>query len=135
MADTTQGDMMFKDGEATTSTLSNDSLSAFGMEEFATPSTTSLSVILPPLILLMLVTIGGNIIVMICVRIDKRLASAISSIYVFSLAGADTIVGMFVMGGMCVYTVYGYWPLGNYIEPFIITFVYQKTHYDRNQIA
>lgn len=75
-----------------------------------------------PLICLVIVTISGNIIVMMCVRIDKRLASQISSIYVFSLAGADLIVGIFVMGGMCVYTMYGLWPIGHLLCTIWVAF-------------
>ena len=76
--------------------------------------------ILVPLLLLVLTTIGGNIVVMICVRIDQRLRT-MSSMYVFSLAGADAVVGLLVMSGMCVYTVFGFWPLGAPMCTFWVT--------------
>lgn len=66
----------------------------------------------PPLILLTLFTVVANITVILCVIHDKKLRNA-SNVYVVSLALADLIVGFFVMGGMSVFTVYGYWPLGN----------------------
>ncbi len=68
-------------------------------------------VLLIPLIALVLITSGGNVVVMICTRIDKRLRT-VSSLYVFSLAVADAIVGFAVMGPMTVYTINGMWPLG-----------------------
>ena len=69
------------------------------------------SMLVIPLMFLVLVTSAGNIIVMICTRIDKRLRT-VSSLYVFSLAVADLIVGFAVMGPMTVYTINGMWPLG-----------------------
>lgn len=64
-----------------------------------------------PLVLLAFVTSSGNLVVMICTRIEKRLRT-VSSLYVFSLALADLIVGIAVMGPMTVYTINGMWPLG-----------------------
>ena len=58
-------------------------------------------ILLLPLICLAIVTCAANVIVMICTRIDKRLKT-VSSLYVFSLAIADTIVGFAVMGPMTV---------------------------------
>ncbi len=43
----------------------------------------------------------ANVVVMICTRIDKRLKT-VSSLYVYSLAIVDTIVGFAVMGPMTV---------------------------------
>ena len=64
-----------------------------------------------PLVFLAFFTSVGNAIVMICTRIDKRLRT-VSSLYVFSLAAADLVVGFAVMGPMTVYTINGMWPLG-----------------------
>ena len=71
--------------------------------------------VLPGLILaafipLLLVTGGANILVMICTRVDRTLRT-VSSLYIFSLALADAIVGFTVMAGMLLYSMYGYWPL------------------------
>lgn len=73
--------------------------------------TTQRLLLVIPLVLLAFITIGGNVIVMICTRIEKRLRN-VSTLYVFSLAVADCIVGFAVMGPMTVYTVNGMWPLG-----------------------
>ena len=64
-----------------------------------------------PLAFLAFFTSVGNAIVMICTRIDKRLRT-VSSLYVFSLAVVDLVVGFAVMGPMAVYTINGMWPLG-----------------------
>ncbi|CAD5113096.1 unnamed protein product [Dimorphilus gyrociliatus] len=75
-------------------------------------SSRNAEVLAPPLILLTLITVLANITVILCVIYDKKLRNA-SNVYVVSLAVADLIVGVFVMGGMNVFTIYGYWPLGN----------------------
>ncbi len=76
----------------------------------AEPATRNM-VLLLPLLLLVSCTIVANIVVMVCTRINKRLRT-VSSLYVLSLSGADAIVGMTVMTGMLVFTLYGYWPFG-----------------------
>lgn len=72
----------------------------------------SFAALLPPFLLLILVTCISNIIVMLCTRTYSRLKT-VSNMYVFSLAVADLIVGISVMLGMLVYTLYGLWPLGH----------------------
>lgn len=52
-----------------------------------------------------------NIIVMICIRVEKKLRGK-SYMYIFSLAIADLMVGALVMPAMITYPVYVYWPFG-----------------------
>ena len=64
------------------------------------------------LILLPVATCGINLIVMLCIRLEKTLRSK-SYIYIFSLAIADFLVGANSMTGYLLITVYGIWPLGS----------------------
>ncbi|ELU10169.1 hypothetical protein CAPTEDRAFT_93140 [Capitella teleta] len=63
-----------------------------------------------PLLILIVITCSVNIIVIICVRRHRPLQKNYNNMYVVSLAMADFVVGLFVMPGMLVYTIYGYWP-------------------------
>ncbi|XP_051167167.1 muscarinic acetylcholine receptor DM1 isoform X1 [Leptopilina boulardi] len=63
---------------------------------------------------LSLVTVVGNIMVMISFKIDKQLQT-ISNYFLFSLAVADFAIGLFSMPLFTVYNVLGYWPLGPHI--------------------
>ncbi|KAL2728656.1 muscarinic acetylcholine receptor DM1 isoform X1 [Vespula squamosa] len=65
-------------------------------------------------IILSLVTVVGNIMVMISFKIDKQLQT-ISNYFLFSLAVADFAIGLISMPLFTVYTVLGYWPLGRYV--------------------
>nr|XP_050854072.1 muscarinic acetylcholine receptor DM1 isoform X1 [Vespula vulgaris]XP_050854073.1 muscarinic acetylcholine receptor DM1 isoform X1 [Vespula vulgaris]XP_050854074.1 muscarinic acetylcholine receptor DM1 isoform X1 [Vespula vulgaris]XP_050854075.1 muscarinic acetylcholine receptor DM1 isoform X1 [Vespula vulgaris]XP_050854076.1 muscarinic acetylcholine receptor DM1 isoform X1 [Vespula vulgaris]XP_050854077.1 muscarinic acetylcholine receptor DM1 isoform X1 [Vespula vulgaris]XP_050854078.1 mu len=65
-------------------------------------------------IILSLVTVIGNIMVMISFKIDKQLQT-ISNYFLFSLAVADFAIGLISMPLFTVYTVLGYWPLGPYV--------------------
>lgn len=60
---------------------------------------------------LSLVTVIGNSMVMIAIRIDKQLRT-ISNYFLFSLAVADFAIGLISMPLFTVYTVLGYWPFG-----------------------
>lgn len=61
--------------------------------------------------ILSVVTVVGNIMVMISFKIDKQLQT-ISNYFLFSLAVADFAIGLFSMPLFTVYTLLGYWPLG-----------------------
>ena len=60
---------------------------------------------------LSLVTIAGNLMVMISFKMDKQLRT-ISNYFLFSLAVADFIIGLVSMPLNTVYLVGGRWPLG-----------------------
>ncbi|OXU16872.1 hypothetical protein TSAR_003194 [Trichomalopsis sarcophagae] len=63
---------------------------------------------------LSLVTVIGNIMVMVSFKIDKQLQT-ISNYFLFSLAVADFAIGLISMPLFTVYTVLGYWPLGSHV--------------------
>ncbi|XP_058790143.1 muscarinic acetylcholine receptor DM1 isoform X2 [Phymastichus coffea] len=63
---------------------------------------------------LSIVTVLGNIMVMVSFKIDKQLQT-ISNYFLFSLAVADFAIGLISMPLFTVYTVLGYWPLGAHV--------------------
>lgn len=63
---------------------------------------------------LSVVTVVGNIMVMVSFKIDKQLQT-ISNYFLFSLAVADFAIGLISMPLFTVYTVLGYWPLGSHV--------------------
>ena len=62
-------------------------------------------------ILVCLLTILANMTIIILASRDKKLRK-MNSFLVINLACMDLIVGMFVIPGMAVYNILGYWPLG-----------------------
>ncbi|XP_076183264.1 muscarinic Acetylcholine Receptor, A-type [Ptiloglossa arizonensis] len=65
-------------------------------------------------VFLSVITVVGNIMVMISFKIDKQLQTT-SNYFLFSLAVADFAIGLISMPLFTVYTVLGYWPLGPHI--------------------
>ncbi|XP_059607679.1 muscarinic acetylcholine receptor DM1 [Phlebotomus argentipes] len=64
--------------------------------------------------ILSILTVAGNVMVMISFKIDKQLQT-ISNYFLFSLAIADFAIGLISMPLFTVTTLLGYWPLGPYI--------------------
>ncbi|XP_058460123.1 muscarinic acetylcholine receptor DM1 isoform X2 [Malaya genurostris] len=63
---------------------------------------------------LSILTVAGNVMVMISFKIDKQLQT-ISNYFLFSLAIADFAIGLISMPLFSVTTLLGYWPLGPHI--------------------
>ncbi|XP_043533784.1 muscarinic acetylcholine receptor M2-like [Chiloscyllium plagiosum] len=58
-----------------------------------------------------LMTIIGNIFVIISIKTNRHLQT-INNYFIFSLACADLILGVFTMNAFTIYTAFGYWPMG-----------------------
>lgn len=78
---------------------------------YSIPQTVVLAIIASVLSIL---TVAGNVMVMISFKIDKQLQT-ISNYFLFSLAIADFAIGLISMPLFTVTTLLGYWPLGPYV--------------------
>ncbi|XP_020365532.2 muscarinic acetylcholine receptor M2-like [Rhincodon typus] len=58
-----------------------------------------------------LMTIIGNILVITSIKTNRHLRT-INNCFLFSLACADLILGVFTMNVFTIYTAFGYWPMG-----------------------
>lgn len=70
-----------------------------------------------------LVTIIGNVMVLIAVKIEKKLQT-IFNYYVVNLAITDVAVAVTAMSFMATHTVLGYWPFGEILCAVWIFFDY-----------
>ena len=71
------------------------------------------------------VTIVGNVLVLIAVKINKKLQT-IFNYYIVNLAITDVAVAVSAMSFMATHTILGYWPFGQAMCALWIFFDYGK---------
>ncbi|XP_072132228.1 muscarinic acetylcholine receptor M2-like [Mobula birostris] len=94
------------------STQANASLSNLtDIERGSAYKTVGVIFIVTSALSLSLVTIIGNILVMLSIKVNRQLQT-INNYFISSLACADLIIGVFSMNLYTTYIVIGYWPMG-----------------------
>ena len=96
--------------------LNDSSPLSFGTHERFQISYSHRVVLMVFLTVVITFTVGGNLLTIVVMRLDKRLRSQpVSSLYIASLAGADLLVGSVVMTFMLLYTITfnGRWVFGS----------------------
>ncbi|XP_017278540.1 muscarinic acetylcholine receptor M2 [Kryptolebias marmoratus] len=91
----------------------NESQSANITSLFSASPYTTVEIVLIILVAgsLSLITVIGNILVMLSIKVNRNLQT-VNNYFLFSLACADLIIGICSMNLYTVYIVIGYWPLG-----------------------
>ena len=85
------------------------------LTENGTPhSTVALVFICISALISQIITIGGNILVMLSFRVERRLQKP-SNYFLLSLAAADLIIGIFSMPVYTLYLIMGKWPFGTFV--------------------
>ncbi|XP_034542010.1 muscarinic acetylcholine receptor M2-like [Notolabrus celidotus] len=92
----------------TTNTSSDSNTSLFSRSMY---STVEIVLIILVAGSLSLITVIGNILVMLSIKVNRNLQT-VNNYFLFSLACADLIIGICSMNLYTVYIVIGYWPLG-----------------------
>ncbi|XP_031173205.1 muscarinic acetylcholine receptor M2-like [Sander lucioperca] len=92
----------------TTNISSDDNTSLFSGSPY---STVEIVLIILVAGSLSLITVIGNILVMLSIKVNRNLQT-VNNYFLFSLACADLIIGVCSMNLYTVYIVIGYWPLG-----------------------
>ncbi|XP_051238416.1 muscarinic acetylcholine receptor M2-like [Dicentrarchus labrax] len=89
-------------------TSSGDNASLFSGSPYTTVETVLIVLVAGSL---SLITVIGNILVMLSIKVNRNLQT-VNNYFLFSLACADLIIGVCSMNLYTVYIVIGYWPLG-----------------------
>ncbi|KAA8590250.1 muscarinic acetylcholine receptor M2 [Etheostoma spectabile] len=92
----------------TTNISSDDNTSLFSGSPY---STVEIVLIILVAGSLSVITVIGNILVMLSIKVNRNLQT-VNNYFLFSLACADLIIGICSMNLYTVYIVIGYWPLG-----------------------
>lgn len=75
---------------------------------------------------IILVTIFGNILVLVAVKVEKKLQTTFNY-YIVNLAITDVAVAVTAMSFQATHTVLGYWPFGEILCAVWIFFDYGKS--------
>lgn len=75
-----------------------------------------------------LITIAGNVLVLVAVKVEKKLHTSFNY-YIVNLAITDAAVAATAMSFKATHTVFGYWPFGEILCGLWIFFDYGEKFY------